>query len=89
MQYKDSRDTLQSGYRYILSTFEDTENEYGGPYFKVQRVAANTNYINSLDEETRSQLLSDINSDSNDNDNDEKRYSGLKNKLIAKIKNGD
>lgn len=42
-----SKNTLKGGY-YSLATYEDIGNEYGGPYFKVQRVANAGSYLNSL-----------------------------------------
>lgn len=41
--------SLLSGNKYIISVFDSTTGEFGGPYFKVQKVARSISDINSLD----------------------------------------
>lgn len=41
-------DLIQQG-RYIFTVFDDINNELGGPYFKVSKVASNIRDTNSLD----------------------------------------
>lgn len=33
---------------YSLTTFDDINNEYGGPYFKIQKISKNINFLNAL-----------------------------------------
>lgn len=40
---------LTQGNKYIMTMYDDFKGEFGGPYFKIQKIARNVSEINSID----------------------------------------
>lgn len=45
----DTKDSISYRHKYVIATYDDVSNKYGGPYFKITKVANNISEINSLD----------------------------------------
>lgn len=46
---EDTSDSIVNSHKYIFTVFDDTNNEYGGVYFKVQKVLTNISANSSID----------------------------------------